>query len=138
MEIEFAFVCDYADGSGKLNALGIGFDTIYAPNVPFKHRAFSLVIKLKASVVEAGEKEIRIALIDDDGKSVIPELVSKLTLPRHEGLNETKANLVLQFGNVEFPHYGNYELKIVISRMEMGSIRLRVSKPPVTGNISKN
>ena len=130
MDIDFAFVCDYANGTGKLNAMGLGFDTIYAPNVPFTHHAFFLVAKLRASVVEVGEKDIKIALIDADGKSIIPDLISKIQLQRHEGLNESKANLVLQFGNVKFPDYGNYELKIVIDGEVKDSVSLRVAEPP--------
>jgi hypothetical protein len=132
MNIDFAFVCDYADGtSGKISAIGIGFDTIHAPQVPFKHRLFFLVVKLRASIVETGEKEVKIALIDDDGVSVIPDLVSKINIPKPVSGTESKANLVLQFDNVEFPKYGNYELKLVISGVEMGSIQLHIAHLPV-------
>ena len=30
MTVDFAFVCDYAEVGGKINAMGIGFDTIFA------------------------------------------------------------------------------------------------------------
>ena len=43
MNLDFAFICDYAEVSGKINALGIGFDTIYSPKVPAKHPLFFLV-----------------------------------------------------------------------------------------------
>lgn len=130
MDIIFTFICDYANGTGKINAMGLGFDTIYASQVPYTHHSFFLVAKLRASVVEIGEKEIKIALIDADGKSIIPDLVSKIRLQRYEGLNESKANIVLQFGNVQFPDYGNYEFKIVVEGEVKGSISLRVAEPP--------
>ena len=43
MRVDFAFLCDHAEVSGKINALGIGFDTIYARKVPARHPYFFLV-----------------------------------------------------------------------------------------------
>ena len=64
MDQVFAFICDFADASGgKINALGIGFDTIYAKEVPTTHPHFYLVLKLRADAAEAGDKDIRINLI---------------------------------------------------------------------------
>ena len=34
MDVDFAFVCDYADVSTKINALGIGFDSVFLPQLP--------------------------------------------------------------------------------------------------------
>ena len=49
MEVNFAFLCDYADQSGaKMTAIGIGFDTIYATRVPAVHALFFSVISLKS------------------------------------------------------------------------------------------
>jgi hypothetical protein len=67
--VDFAFICDYAEATGKINALGIGFDTIFAPNVPTKHPSFFLVVQLRASTVEAGDKQLKISLIDADGQN---------------------------------------------------------------------
>ena len=33
MNVEYAFLCDYADPSNKLTAVGIGIDSIYVPLV---------------------------------------------------------------------------------------------------------
>ena len=132
MKLDFAFICDYAEAPRKINALGIGFDTIYAPNVPCKHPSFFLVIQLRASVVEAGEKNLEVRLIDEDGRDIIPTVSRKFSLPMPTGGTESTSRITMQFGNVEFPRYGSYSLHAVIEGQEMVRVPLRVSPPPQT------
>ncbi len=133
MKLDFAFICDYAEVAGKINALGIGFDTIYAPKVPCKHPHFFLVIKLRANVVEAGEKNLEVRLIDEDGKDIIPALRGKFIIQKPVAGTESIGRIAMEFGGVEFPRYGSYSLHAVIEGHEMVSLPLTVSPPPQTG-----
>lgn len=132
MIIDFAFVCDYAEVTGKINALGIGFDTIYAPNVPAKHPSFFLVLQLRANVVEAGEKNLEVRLIDEDGNDIIPTLRGKFDIPKTTGGTESIGRIAMQFHNIEFPHYGAYSLHAIVEGLEVVRVPLRVSPPPQT------
>ena len=132
MKLDFAFVCDYAEATRKINALGIGFDTIYAPKVPCKHPSFFLVIQLRANVVEAGEKNLQVRLIDEDGKDIIPIVSGKFSVPKPSAGTESTGRVAMQFGNVEFPQYGSYSLHAVIEGQEMVRVPLRLSPPPQT------
>ena len=58
MRVDFAFLCDHAEVSGKINALGIGFDTIYARKVPVRHPYFFLVAQFRASIAEIGGEAV--------------------------------------------------------------------------------
>jgi len=129
---DFAFICDYAEVAGKINALGIGFDTIYAPNVPAKHPSFFLVMQLRANVVEAGEKNLAVHLIDEDGRDIIPALRGKFSIPKPTGGTESIGRIAMQFYNVEFPRYGSYSLHVVVEGHEMFDVPLKVSPPPQT------
>ncbi len=132
MNTDFAFICDYAEVTRKINALGIGFDTIYAPKVPAKHPSFFLVLQLRASVVEAGEKNLEVHLIDEDGKDIIPVVRGKFSIPKPTVGTESKGRIAMQFHNVEFPRYGLYSLHAVIEGQEMVHVPLKVSPPPQT------
>ena len=132
MKLDFAFVCDYAEATRKINALGIGFDTIYAPRVPCKHPSFFLVIQLRANVVETGEKNLEVRLIDEDGKDIIPTVSGKFRVPKPPTGTESIGRIAMQFGNVEFPRYGSYSLHAVIEGQEMVRVLLKVSPPPQT------
>jgi hypothetical protein len=71
MEIDLALLADAAtvDGSGKLNILGV-FDRISATAFPAKHPRLSLILRLTASMNEAGDHEVEIALKDPDGEEM--------------------------------------------------------------------
>ncbi len=133
MKPDFAFICDYADVSGKINALGIGFDTIYAPKVPARHPHFFLVIQLRANVVEAGEKNLEVRLIDEDGTDIIPTLRAKFTIPKPTAGTESLGRIALRLQNVEFPRYCSYSLHAVVEGHEMFNIPLKVAPPPQKG-----
>ena len=129
MKLDFAFVCDYAEVTGKINALGIGFDTIHAPKVPCKHPHFFLVIQLRANVVEAGEKNLEVRLIDEDGKDILPTLRGKFIIHKPVSGTESIGRIAMEFNNVEFPRYGSYSLHAVIEGHEMMRVPLKISPP---------
>jgi hypothetical protein len=130
MNTDFAFICDFADATSKLNALGIGFDTIYAAQLPTRHPHFSLVLQLRSSVSEAGQKRIQVSLFDEDGKDVIPPIQGQFNLPRTEGRLHSVGRFVLEFNSVEFKEYGQYTVSVAVEGIEVASIPFRVTLPP--------
>jgi hypothetical protein len=132
MQIDFAFICDYAEATNKVNALGIGFDTIMAQKAPAKHPTFFLVIQMRATVVEAGEKNFEVHIIDEDGKEIIPALMGKLTIPRPPSGLENTGRVAIRFDNVEFPKFGAYSIHVLLEGHEMVRIPLRVVQAPAT------
>ena len=132
MILDFAFICDYAEVAGKINALGIGFDTIHASKIPCKHPHFFLVIQLRANVVEAGEKDLEVHLIAEDGQDIMPALRGKFIIQKPVSGTESIGRIAMAFNNVEFPRYGSYSLHAVIEGQEMVRVPLKVSPPPQT------
>lgn len=130
MKVDFAFICDYADAMGKINALGIGFDTIFTPKVPFNHPMFTFVLQLRASVVESGAKRLEVHLIDEDGKGIIPVISKDIQVKRATLGAESVARVALHFRNVQFPRYGSYSVRAVLDGSEIVSIPLNVNLPP--------
>ena len=130
MKVDFAFVCDYAEATNKINALGIGFDAIYAPKLPIKHRHFSIVVQLRATLMEAGEKNVEVRLIDEDGNDVVPPTQGQLNIPKPEGKLESIGRFVMAFGNVEFKRYGIHSVRLTIDGTEMVAIPFSLSLPP--------
>jgi hypothetical protein len=130
LNIDFAFICDYANAAGKLCAIGIGFDTIFTPVVPYRHTHFSVVLQLRASQEEAGQKKIQINLIDDDGMEVIKPIDGNFGIPKSEGPAPSIGRFVMEFGSVEFNKYGNYCVRIRIEDTEAASLYFRVATPP--------
>ena len=130
MNTDFAFICDAAEAGTKINALGIGFDTIYAAQMPVRHPHFSLVLQLRASVAEAGQKRIEVSLLDEDGKDLIPRVQGQFNLPRTEGRSTSVGRFVMEFNNVEFKAYGSYTIEVTVEGMEVASLPFRVLQNP--------
>ncbi len=72
MDIDFAFLCDHADGSGgKLDAIGVGIDTLFAAKLPHVQQQLFFVAQLRAQITEEGIHPLKLNLIDADGASVV-------------------------------------------------------------------
>jgi hypothetical protein len=139
MHVDFAFICDYAEAGPKINALGIGFEKIYAPKVPAKHPHFSVVVQLKFTRTEVGPKDIQVHLTDADGTDVIPPVNGKIAVNAPPAGNlESATRLVMEFANVEFKAYGDYAIRVDVEAQEMVSIPLVVSQPPQNPNAQAN
>ena len=133
MEIDFAFVCDYADMGGKINALGIGFDTIFAKEIPHVHSHMHLIAQFRASITEAGRKKLTVQIIDADGASVGPSIEGEMEVRSPDVGSEAVGRLGIEFKNVQFERYGHYSLHILIDGNEVQRIGFRVAEPPATG-----
>ena len=133
MHIDYAFICDFAEAREKVNALGIGFDRIFAPKIPVKHPHFSIVVQLKFNRTETGTKDVEVHLTDADGTDIIPPVKGQIVVNAPPpGILEGTARLVMEFGNVEFKNYGDYAVRVNIATQEVVSIPLSITQPPQT------
>ena len=132
MEVNFRFLCDYADNSGgKMTAMGIGFDTIYSVKEPVTHNLFFSVISIKFSSTEVGQKSISMCLIDEDGNNVIPRIDATINVaPPPAGLLYRNQRLALALQGVTFQKYGSYSISWLVDGREVTTISLRVAPPP--------
>lgn len=132
MEVNFAFLCDYADQSGgKMGALGIGFDIIYSAKVPARHPVFFAVISIKFSVTEAGPKQVGMHLIDEDGKDVVPPLEATINVGSPApGFLYRNQQIAMAMHGVTFPRYGDYAISWLLGGQEIKTIPVKVAPPP--------
>ena len=131
MDVDFAFLCDYADNSGKLSAFGIGIDTIYAATVPAVHPLLYAVIALRFSTVEVGQKRLGVRIIDADGKPMVPPLDATINVaPPSHGYTYRIQRIALALHRVRFPGYGDYSVSWLVDGQEVKSTPLKVAPPP--------
>jgi len=132
LDVNFAFLCDYADQSGgKISAIGVGFDTIYAGNVPARHPLFFSVISIKFSATEAGPKRVGMHLIDADGNNVVPPLDTTINVASPPpGFLYRNQQIALAMQGVTFPHYGDYTVSWLVGGQEIKAIPLKVAPLP--------
>ena len=131
MEVNYGFLCDYADNSGgKLTAVGIGFDTIYARTTPATHRQFFAVISLQFSSVEVGPKDVGLRVVDADG-TVIVQLDNTVQVqPPPPGYLYRTQRVAMGLGNVKFESYGDYSVIWLLQGNEIHRASLKIAPPP--------
>lgn len=131
MHLDFAFLCDSAQESGgKVHALGIGLDTVHTPQVPATHPLLTVVIQLRYSVAEAGDKALSVRLIDADGRDVVNAVNHTVPFPTPEGARSNTARLIVAFGGVNFTAYGDYAVHVAVNGAEVADLPLAVARPP--------
>lgn len=132
MDVDFAFLADSAqEGGGKLHALGIGIDTLVAPEVPVTRAALAAVVQVRYSVAEVGTKTLAIRVVDADGGNVIPPIDSQVNLIEPQGTPVATARVIVALNGLTFARYGDYAIHIALDGHDIASLRLAVVPPPV-------
>jgi hypothetical protein len=122
MDVEAFLLCDAAtDQQGKLNVLG-AFDSIFAKNAPIVHPACAVAARIRFSKVEQGEHAVRICVVDQDGKEVVPKVDGKVSVGVAPDAGSAVVNLVLNFQRLKLPDYGEYSIDLVIDGEQKASL----------------
>ena len=131
MEVDFAFISDYAEESGgKLHALGIGIDTIHAQEVPTRHPQLTMVAQIRYSAAEAGSHRLEVRGFDADGQDIVDRVEGELPFPPVSGGTSGTARVLVNLVGVEFPAYGDHSFHLVIGGLEVSRSSVRVVEPP--------
>ena len=130
MNIEAFMLCDAAtDQRGKLNVLG-AFDNIFAKEVPFKHPACAVVIRIRFEKAEEGDHPVRINIIDSDGNPVGPKLDGNISVRVRENTRSSIVNLILNIQGLELKAFGDYQIDFAIDHQVRASLPLTITEVP--------
>ena len=129
MNIEAFLLCDCATQSqGKLNVLG-AFDSIFAKKIPAVHPACAVAVRIRFEKIEEGKHNIRVDVIDEDGKMIIPRLDTNISVKAEADIGSSVANLVLNIQRLKFENYGQYRIDLAIDGQLRGSLPINVREP---------
>lgn len=122
MNIEAFLLCDCAtDTFGKLNVLG-AFDSIHATEMPHVHPACTIAIRIRFSSIEQGSHQMRLNIIDEDGKTIVPKLEGKVSVPSQKDANSIAVNMILNLQGVKFENFGEYRVDFAIDGRQEASL----------------
>ena len=130
MNVEYAFLCDYADPSNKLTAVGIGIDSIYAEALPAIHPQLFVVLALKFTAIETGRKRaFEVHLQDADAKDIIPPITGDLDVQTPaEGMSYRTHRIVNGLYGLKLEQFGNYQISWLIDGNEVHALHFRVTQ----------
>ncbi|MBA7614525.1 hypothetical protein ES703_21791 [subsurface metagenome] len=130
MNIEAFLLCDCAtDQRGKLNVLG-AFDSIYAKKTPIVHPACTVATRIRFDRIEEGEHKVSIAVIDQDGKAIVPRLNGNISVKVRPDAGSSVVNLILNLQRLKFEDYGEYRIDLAIDGKVEGSLPFSVREVP--------
>lgn len=130
MNIEAFLLCDCAtDNRGKLNVLG-AFDSIYVKQVPAVHPACTIAARIRFSKIEQGQHQIKINVIDQDGRDIVPRLEDKISVKVADNVDSSVVNLILNLQRLKLDDFGEYRIDLAIDNRLEGSLPFNVRKVP--------
>ena len=130
MNVEYAFLCDYADSGSKLTAVGIGIDSIYVADVPVIHSQMFAVLALKFTLNETRRtKAFEMHMQDADAKDIIPPLSRQLNIPAPaDGMGYRTQRIVSGLYSIKLERIGDYQASWLIDGTEVHAVHFRVVK----------
>ena len=133
MDVKLALTADYANVSqdGKLNVMGI-FSRVMAQQFPATHPLMHLVLVFTADASEKGRtREVRIRLVDDDGKALM-DINGSFQVPESPELRvEMQQIFALQM--LQFPNAGQYAFHILVDGRSRATLPLEIAHTPPMG-----
>ena len=126
MEIQVAVLCDSAvDYRGKLCILGT-FDTIITPTLPSTHPHCSIALRLVFRDADEGKHKIKLRLINEDGKNLLPNIEPELQIKMPENVFFFSRNLVFNLQQIKFEQAGVYSIDVLFDDQMAARIPLQV------------
>ena len=130
MEVEIFTLCDAAtDQGGKLNILGT-FDAIRVRQFPAVHPHCAIALRVRFDRIEAGSHKVKIALVDEDGRPILPNVDGQIGVQMPRGAGSFCANLVLNINSLKFEREGQYAIDLALDGRQEKSLPLSVALMP--------
>ncbi|MBT8041957.1 MAG: hypothetical protein HKP10_04810 [Kiritimatiellales bacterium] len=128
MKIEVFALCDAAtDNHGKLNILGT-FDQIYAAKMPVVHPACAIALRIRFDKMEEGAHKVGLQLVNPDGIPVFQSMEGEVNPRMGDDVGSVAVNLILNFQNVKFDVFADYQINLAIDDETLSTLPLRVRK----------
>ncbi|MBL8968234.1 MAG: hypothetical protein JNG85_14605 [Spirochaetaceae bacterium] len=128
MTLELFALCDFAqEEGGKLTVLGL-FDTLCAREFPANHALCCVAARLRFSVYELGNHDLRFSIRDADGRELIPPFEGSITVDGI-GIDSAASNIALRLTNIPLPGEGRWRASLAVDGNEVGQIPLYIRGP---------
>jgi len=128
MDLQIATLCDFAaEYQGKLVVTGT-FDALAAKAVPVVHPQCSLAMRFCFTPEDAGDHELSIAVIDEDGQPINDKMPIKGAMPVEipENVAFVSRHLIIGFQGLSFPKPGVYSVDILVDGELIQRLPLRI------------
>ena len=124
MDKEVFVLCEAAtEMGGKLNLLG-AFDHIYSKTAPAIHPQCAIVLRVRFYLIEKGDHKIRVNIVDEDGKQILPGLDAAISVDFPQHINSVVKNLIMNIHGLKLEKFGRYSVDFAINGRHESSLPL--------------
>jgi hypothetical protein len=132
MNVDVFTLCDFAQNTpgNKMNIVGT-FNRIFARQIPAVHPLCALAVLMRFQQIEQGTKNIRVSIIDSDGRPVVPILEAQLNVQISPNELDASVPLAVVIQQISLPRYGEYSVDLAVDGRQEASIPLYVLQAPL-------
>ncbi len=80
--------------------------------------------------IEAGPHRVKVAVVDADGKHVLPPFETEIGVRPSEGDESAVANLILNLQQLRLEKYGRYSVDLAVDGRQEGALPLYLKAMP--------
>ena len=132
MNVDIFTLCDFAQNSpgNKMNIVGT-FNRIFAKQTPAVHPLCALAVLMRFQQIEQGTKNIRVSIIDSDGRQVVPTMNAQLNVQINPNESDASVPLAVVIQQISLPRFGEYSVDLAVDGRQEASIPLYVLQAPL-------
>ena len=132
MNVDVFTLCDFAQNTpgNKMNIVGT-FNRIFARQIPAVHPLCALAVLMRFEQIEQGTKNIRVSIIDSDGRPVVPILKAQLNVQISPNESDASVPLAVVIQQISLPRFGEYSVDLAVDGRQEASIPLYVLQAPL-------
>jgi len=132
MNVDVFTLCDFAQNTpgNKMNIVGT-FNRIFARQIPAVHPLCALAVLMRFEQIEQGTKNIRVSIIDSDGRPVVPTLEAQLNVQISPNESDASVPLAVVIQQISLPRFGEYSVDLAVDGRQEASIPLYVLQAPL-------
>ncbi len=126
MQLEILTLCREARYNGQVLDVAGAFDIFATPRVPLIVPVCWLAGRVRFERIEEGPHQLKIMVIDADGRPVVPEITEDVSVQFGRDLPTVCKAFAIQFTQFVLPNLGEYAVKVAIDRISLASIPIYV------------
>ena len=126
MQLEILTLCREARYNGQVLDVAGAFDIFVTPRIPLIVPSCWLAGRVRFDRIEEGAHQLKITIIDADGRPVVPSIAEDLSVQLARDLPTVCKAFALPFAQLMLPEYGEYAIKVAVDRISLASVPLYV------------
>ncbi len=126
MQLEILTLCREARYNGQVLDVAGAFDIFVTPRMPLVVPSCWLAGRVRFERIEEGTHQLKIMIIDADGRAVVPEISESISVQFARDLPTVCKAFALPFTQLMLPEFGEYAIKVAIDRISVVSVPLYV------------